>query len=118
MGFLKALGKSLQIVGQFVLPILGVYVKSTPDPKDDAVFDTASAVIGEIIRIEAAAEAIADKNLSGADKLRMATPVCLQYFTLMVQKMGLKIADVEAFKASGQQAISGFVGMFNACKKD
>lgn len=118
MGWLKTLGKALQVVGQFVLPVLGIYIKSTPSTKDDAVFDTASMVIGEIIRIEAAAEAIADKNLSGADKLRMATPVCMQYFTLMVQKLGLKVENVQAFTASGQQAISGFVGMFNACKRD
>ena len=117
MGWLKVLGKSLQIVGQFILPVLGVYVRSTPSQKDDAVFDTASMVVGEIIRVEAAAEAIADKGLTGEDKLRMATPVCMQYFTLMIQKMGLKIENVTAFTASGQQAISGFVGMFNACKK-
>ena len=120
-GFLKKLGKVLQVVGGvvgFVNPMITSIVTSTPTTADDTIWGAFQRIFGVVMRVEIAVAQLVDTTISGAQKLAMAVPEVIQIIIPVLQKLGLKIMDQVAFKAGVEQIISGVVSVLNSCHED
>jgi len=121
MGFLKAFGQALKVVGQvvgIVNPFVSMAVAATPTKQDDNIWGGFLRVFGVVMQVEAMAAQLGSSVLTGVQKLQMATPLVCQIFVELLGKMGLKIQKIDAFTASVQQVINGVVGILNACHED
>lgn len=121
MGFLKALGKALKLIGGIVglvNPMISSIVTSTPSTTDDAVWGAFQKILGVVMRVEIAVAQLLDTTLGSAQKLAMAVPEVIQIIIPVLQKLGLKIKDPVMFKTGIEQLISAFVTILNACHED
>jgi len=121
MGFLKALGKALKIVGGIVgliNPMVSSIVTSTPSTQDDTIWGAFQKILGVVMRVEIAVAQLVDVTLTGAQKLAMAVPEVIQILIPVLKKLGLKIVDQVKFKAGVEQVISGVVAILNSCHED
>jgi hypothetical protein len=118
MNFLKKVGQIIAAVtGKIATaaPLVGQLVTSF-DPAAAPYINVFEGAVGAVISVEGAVAAIANSNISGADKARAAGALVGQIIQLSPFMKGKDIADGEKFKNACATIAGGIADLLNSLK--
>jgi len=117
MGFLKNFGAALLKIGEVVTgvgPIFSQFLPKGAAGTLATVEDTFTKIMGTVMTVETFFAALTSKGLTGADKLKAATPLVSQIILQTEGLKGKKVKDLVKYQASVAGITSNIADLLNS----